>query len=778
MRKTWIVPALSAALVFGRDTDFPFENGDSNVLLIKRKGPDNDVAAFHKTHGGKITRFHHIPWEAVEVKPEELRHYTTCPLFERVYPERIYATDVAPNDLLFLQQWALAKIEAPTAWDKATSNNVIAAVIDTGIDFSHPDLQANLWTGPQGEHGYTAIGGVITNGGRDDHYHGTHVAGTIGGVGNNGIGIAGVNWRTKLLSLKFIRSSGFGSTRDAILCIEKMIDLKQAGHNVRVSNNSWGGGGEDPALYDAFQAAGNAGILNVCAAGNNNVDIDETQFLPAGFDLESIISVLASDQNDNRAFFSNYGAISTDLFAPGVAVLSCRTNNNYWNLSGTSMASPHVAGAMAMMFAFNPSLTMSQARTILLAPPSYDRIGFALNSTGGGRLNLRKLWNNSAISNPPPANLPPVLARFPNTNILWILPGQTLATGVMATDPEGETNIIYSLNWDTYRLPWFYRYIMGGTVLGGLTNFSGSSSANILFHSGKYLALDQITRIRFGASDRHGGGANARTTAITPRDETKVRDIEQAIRGFQFYDDISGHPYFRLDMDANYPDIETVRYEVRISGDNNGLVGGGIAVPCCWQPNVTHRAAGDGFITNATYSVRALVSDGFGNVGMSQAVEYHVSNSTLHPPFIRMTVNTNRGLAPLSITADLSATLKGSATQLSYTAVLLDEGGVTFDASNPVRQFTLTDPGVYAMEFGAYNPGATLVDKVIKTFTVLPAWPAKLTIMRNGYDVQLSWTIGVLQESSDTLGPWTDGVNQANPQTRSATGSRQFFKLR
>lgn len=717
------------------DTDFPGQPeqpGNGIVILVKKKGPENEIAAFHKTQGGKVTKFKYIKWDAVELPKDKaaktIEKYKKSKLFEQVEFQRTYTVDATPNDPLFLQQWDLPKIEAQAAWDKRTSNNVIVVVIDTGIDFNHPDLVANLWTGPQGQHGYTAIGGVITNGGMGDHFHGTHVAGTIGAIGNNAVGIAGINWRVQLLAMKFLTAGGSGATRDAVLCVEKMIELKQQGQNIRLSNNSWGAVGSDPALDDAFLAAQNAGILNICAAGNNGFDTDERSFTPAAIPLEGIISVLASDDRDLKASFSNYGVISTDLLAPGVGIISCNVGGGYASASGTSMAAPHVAGAMAMVFGLNPTLTFSQARNILLNPDSYDLTSFTINSTGGGRLNLRKLWNNPMVINPPPPNLPPVVTRSPNTNLVFVAPGQTTPVGITAVDPEGET-LAYNLNWNTYRLPWFYRWMMGGGAPGAVTNFSGTGNTNVLVVTGKNLALDQALNVRFGASDGRGGGAGATTTAFTFRDPSKVYDIKQAVRGFRIWD-VEGHPWFRLDMDPNYPALNAVQFYFNSYG--GGSSGGGIGSPCCYSPNQDIRAPFDGFNQGA-YSVRAHVMDTYGNAVSSPASQYVVSNSTLRPPTVRMTVSTNRGIAPLTVTANMSATLPGSATKLMYIVLLLGEGGTSVDIFNPMRQFTLTDPGTYAVEFTATDFTQPIADAVIETFTVLPAWPLdrpRLTLER------------------------------------------------
>ena len=225
---------------------------------------------------------------------------------------------------------------------RPASANVLVGVIDTGVDYNHPDLAANIWTNP-GEiagngidddgngyiddvHGYD----FVNNDGdpMDDNGHGTHFSGTIGGVGNNGIGVAGVNWNVKIMALKFLDSGGSGSTANAVAGVQYATMM-----GVDVTSNSWGGGGFSQALYDAIDAAGAANIAFVAAAGNNGANNDTSPAYPAAYDLPNIISVAATDDNDELASFSNYGAASVDLGAPGVDILSTLPGNQYGLLS-------------------------------------------------------------------------------------------------------------------------------------------------------------------------------------------------------------------------------------------------------------------------------------------------------------------------------------------------------------------------------------------------------------------------------------------------------------
>jgi subtilisin family serine protease len=394
-----------------------------------------------------------VPDAAVDAAIAALQRHPAVRFAE---PNHIYSIDATANDPFYTDGslWGMYSEKSPpgpppttnqygsaaeTAWDigEVGSNNIIVGVIDTGIDFNHPDLNANIWTNP-----FDPIDGIDNDGnGRiddrrgwdffrndntvfdaDEHPHATHVAGTIGAEGNNGIGVVGVNWNVTMISLKFLGPTGSGSLANAVLAIDYLTDLKKLhpSLNIVASNNSWGCHGcFDQALEDAIVRAAKQDILFVAAAGNANNNNDAFPFYPANHTTdgptragyEAVISVAAITDFGSKASFSNFGATTVDLGAPGQGILSTTPNNTYSFFNGTSMASPHVAGAVALLASMPTALTAKQLREAILNGTTLTPSLVGLVATNG-RLDIENLLNGPP---PPPSPLDDILFTSPVT---------------------------------------------------------------------------------------------------------------------------------------------------------------------------------------------------------------------------------------------------------------------------------------------------------------------------------------------------------------------------
>jgi len=305
-------------------------------------------------------------------------------------PDYVYTiSETRPDDSQYSSLWGMEKIGMPRVWDSITgTGGVVVAVFDTGMDLTHPDLVANLWINPGelGGNGLDDDGNAYTddisgwdfyndeNDPRDDNGHGTHVAGTIGAVGNNGSGVAGVGWHHRLLPIKFFGYNSAGQLEgyasDVVAGMYYVIELARQGVPVRVTNHSWGGTSESLTLKDAFRIAGQYGILHVAAAGNGTGverDNDLYPHYPSSFDLSNVVAVANTTASDGLSSSSHYGAASVDLGAPGEGILSTVPGGGYGVKTGTSMASPHVAGALALLFDLYPGMSWQEARELLFA---------------------------------------------------------------------------------------------------------------------------------------------------------------------------------------------------------------------------------------------------------------------------------------------------------------------------------------------------------------------------------------------------------------------------
>ena len=347
-----------------------------------------------------------IELDATDNVTAAITRLTATGRYEFVERDGLRHLSLAPNDPAFGTQWALhnlgqsggvpgADIKARAAWDLIRdAPNVIVAVVDTGLNLTHQDLAPNLWINPapssaNDRHGANFVGGrgaIVSGNPTDDGGHGSHVAGTIGAVGNNNVGVSGVVWKVQLMAIKAFPSTGSGSVSDIAAGINYAI--AHGAHIINASYGETGGIGFSQTELAAITAARNAGVIFVAAAGNESANLDVARHYPASFPLDNIVTVSATTRSETLSSFSNYGT-TVDLLAPGESILSLGYTNNTGTatLSGTSMAAPHVTGALALLKAHFPADTYRQLINRLLR--GTDPIArYAGKSQNGSRLNL------------------------------------------------------------------------------------------------------------------------------------------------------------------------------------------------------------------------------------------------------------------------------------------------------------------------------------------------------------------------------------------------------
>lgn len=402
------------------------------------------------------TRIYHVAFPSSEALSKHLESLRSRKGVLVAVPDRIVEAQALPDDPDFDLQWALKNvgqdggaagndIGIESVWDEfQDTGEIVVAVIDSGVDYLHPDLADNIWTN-LGEipdngidddgngyiddvHGFDFFNGDSDP--MDDFRHGTHVAGIVGAAGNNGIGVSGVAWHAKIMPLKFLDDSGFGTASGAIPAIEYAL-----ANGAKILVNSWGDRNFDAALFNAVLAADDEGVLFFAAAGNQASDNDEDAFYPAGYDSPNVVSVASIDAEDRLSSFSNYGHLSVDIAAPGRNIYSTKPQGTYGYISGTSMATPYAAGAAAVLWSQFPGLSHRQVRNLLLqggSPRSYLQARTLTGSTldVSGALAVARDTENQA----------PIVNAGPDVELPL---GSKIQTQASVTDPDGDSPLIY-----------------------------------------------------------------------------------------------------------------------------------------------------------------------------------------------------------------------------------------------------------------------------------------------------------------------------------------------
>lgn len=694
---------------------------------------------------------------------EVLEKYRRDPNVLYAEPDYVVETVQTPDDPAWLagEQDNLALISAPAAWSlQDEQRDVVVAVMDTGIDLAHPDLRDSLWSHPAnpGVHGYTCLQGVCVPGGADDHGHGTHVAGIVGARGNNGLGIAGVNWRLQLMPIKFLAANGTGLVSDAIAGLELLRTLKASGVNIRVVNHSWGGAGYSQALKDALSAldSGPQSTVHVCAAGNSGSNADFSPAYPAAFDNRNILSVLATDSQDGAASFSNFGVTSVDIAAPGVTTLSTAAagqctycdSSGYRRLSGTSMAAPHVAGVAAALIARYPALSAQQIRDLMLHPDSYDPLQDkkASMTATGGRLNYLKALSNSSYLASPALNTFPTLVPGPD---ITVSAGETIdvSGAAQVEDPDGDSlRILSGRGAPTARPAWLL----------------GAQAEQVFPEAMPYpaprLARPYAMPYFTSVADGRGGSATA-SNWVTVSASTSPGNPPLGELTLPSHAQV-GEPV-TIEFPAQDPEGGPVVWERWIASGSTA------AGACCFtgqastatfsepgQYRVSVQAMDRELLVSPTYTALITVGDG----------------DTRPPPEARAVLSTITGRVPFAVDIDMRGSVDPDGTIAQY---VMDCGtGGYHSGTSGVARCTFTQPGPHWLllqvqdndgqlgVMSAYVVATPALGAAADTQAPIVSWttPAQAAILRGEHVLSVSATDPSPGSGIASVSYYLDGV--------------------
>ncbi len=719
-------PPRTPALVT-RTNNVPDDSNRVILVKLKNRAPaapltlDMPGQSFKLEPVGKRLRWHQHVVPPGQDKHATIKRFQNSGLFEHVMEPRIYKTQETPNDPRYSELWGLTNIQANLAWDTIRdATNVVVAVVDTGIDFSHPDLVGNLWTGPNGEHGYVATNGTVIPGGLDDHGHGTHVAGTIGAVGNNAIGVAGLAWKTRIMAMKVLHH-GSGNSVDIANGLEKLVELKESGVPVLVSNHSYGGGGADPLMEDAFSMLADADIFCAVAAGNSNQDIDVNVFHPASFPFLNMVVATASDSLGRKATFSNFGIVGTDIAAPGVSILSTTRSNTYTRFSGTSMAAPHVAGLATLLRQQAPNLKATQIRDVILNPASSDfSTNFWQNNTSA-RINAAKALANLGA----PSNRPPVITSVsPYTLIPDTKPVLLTAN---AHDPDGNP-----LTWSSSQTS-AQSFIKNLMARNGFTTQTGDGAVAV---SGNPFAYQTASEIRLSVSDGRGGAASTNTGFEFALDRSLRRTI----------------PIKTWSVRTNAAAWDLVNWTLDVEGTNQadysyiilfGFPGGNTSYFYGGTPSPTEQAASMGR-SSSDFSMRLFMMDKWLNWTNTSLIYFPPDKPGKVQCVVSMT--TNESNVPFVGTFDMTKSLG-----VFTTAFVGDAFERTaFSNGKFIQEYPFENPAVRIMFCQVWNFNTGDSDTVLQ-----PIFASRF--LGVGPPPQIATL--TIQGSDQVTGPWNQLTN-------------------
>ena len=661
--RTWSVVLVLAAVVLlarvdgqqrdkdqsrGRPDDFV--QGELLVKFNRTLNHQQREALLSGKRFGVIRRFDALDIELVRVPPGLAVAVAAGGLralsgIVTVQPNYLrYAVQSAPpNDRFWLEGrlWALDRIQAPSVWNTFSrgDDRVVVASLDTGINYTHPDLAPNMWRNPleipgngidDDNNGYVDdVFGIDTrkhNGDPlDDQGHGTLTAGTIAAAGNNDEGIVGVSWNAKLLACKFMDADGVGTDAGAIECFNYIVAMRNRGVNIRVSSNGWGADRNDAApagaLKAAIETAGAAGILNVFGAGNGGDNTDRDAFDPASLDSSGSLSVASSDRGDGKSRFSNYGGRSVDLAAPGEDILTTY-RNAYASASGTSMAAAHVAGAAALIAGLDPTLSPEGIKVLLLRnvdqlPQWNGRVA------SGGRLNVFRAASAVGVS---PNKPPSVSIKSPVDGDVLTMPVHVTIDAVANDDPAGTVKqvaffangtLVGTAAGAPFSVPWspaVGTYTLTAVATDNLDAANTSAGVSVTVAKPNVPPTVSLTS--------PVGGASFVAPATIPLSATAA-DADGSVSSVTFY--ANGAPIgvdSASPFELSWSPVAAGDYTVTaMATDNKGATttSAGVTVTVA-KPNVpptvslTSPIAGASFVAPATIPLSALASDEDGSV--------------------------------------------------------------------------------------------------------------------------------------------------------------------